>query len=57
MGKCGLKRDGVVEKGLEQNGVADNSYEIEKNCDEKERGINIEERSLIVNQIGLSQFR
>ena len=34
LGKCDLK-DGVVEKGSEQNGVADDSYEIEKSCNEK----------------------
>ena len=50
LGKCDLK-DGVIEKGLEQNGVADDSYEIEKSCNEKEKGISIEERNFIVNQI------
>ena len=34
---CGLKWDGFVEKGLEQNGDADDIYEIEKNCNEKEK--------------------
>ena len=52
MGKCDLK-DGVVEKGSEQNGVADDSYEIEKSCNEKGKGINIEKRNFIVNQIDL----
>ena len=49
MGKRSLK-DGVNEKALEQNGVADDSYEIEKSCNEKGKGIGIEER----NQIDLS---
>ena len=53
--KCGLKRNVVVENGLEQNGVSDNSYEIEKNCNEEE-GISIEERNFIVNQIDLSNL-
>ena len=56
MGKCDLKGDGVVEKGLEQNGVADNSYEIEKSYNEKGKGISIEERNFIVNQIDLSHL-
>ena len=56
LGKCGLKRDGVIEEGLEQNGVADDSYEIEKNCNEKEKGISIEERNFIVKQIDLSHL-
>ena len=38
LGKCDLKGDGVIEKGLEQSGVADDSYEIEKSCNEKEKG-------------------
>ena len=41
LGKCDLK-DGVVEKGLEQNNVADDSYEIEKSCNEKGIDINVE---------------
>ena len=56
LGKCDLKRDGVVEKGLEQNGAADDSYEIEKSCNEKGKGIGIEERNFIVNQIDLSHL-
>ena len=52
--KCDLKGDGVVEKGLEWNGVADHSYEIEKSCNEKGKGISIKERNFIVNQIDLS---
>ena len=56
LGKCDLKGDGVVEKGLEQNGVADDSYEIEKSCNEKRKGISIEERNFIVNQIDLSHL-
>ena len=55
-GKCDLKGDGAVEKGLEQNGVADDSYEIEKSCSEKGKGTGIEERNFIVNQIGLSHL-
>ena len=43
LGKCDLKGDGVIENGLEQNGVADDSYEIEKSCNEKGKGISIEE--------------
>ena len=56
LGKCDLKGDGVVEKGLEQNGVADDSYDIEKSCNEKGKGISIEERNFIVNQIDLSHL-
>ena len=56
MEKCGLKRDGVVENGLEQNGVLDDSDKIEKSCNEKEKGISIEERNFIVNQIDLSHL-
>ena len=56
LGKCDLKGDGVVEKGLEQNSAADDSYEIEKSCNEKEEGISIEERNFIVNQINLSHL-
>ena len=56
LGKCDLKGDGVVEKGLEQNGIADDSYEIEKSCNEKGKGISIEERNFIVNQIDLSHL-
>ena len=41
LGKCDLKGDGFVEKGLEQNGVLDHSYEIEKNCNEKGKVISI----------------
>ena len=55
LGKCDLK-DGVIEKGLEQNGVADDSYEIEKSCNEKGNSISIEERNFIVNQIDLSHL-
>ena len=55
LGKCDLK-DGVIEKGLEQNGVADDSYEIEKSCNEKGKGISIEERNFIVNQIDISHL-
>ena len=54
--KCGLKRNGFVEKGLEQNGVADNSYEIEKSCNEKGKGTGIEEKYFIVNQIDFSHL-
>ena len=56
LGRCGLKGDGAVEKGLEQNGVADDSYEIEKSYNEKGKGISIEERNFIVNQIDLSHL-
>ena len=56
LGKCSLKRDAVVEKGLEQDGVADDSCEIEKSCNEKEKGISIEERNFIVDQIDLSHL-
>ena len=55
LGKCDLK-DGVIEKGSEQNGVADDSYEIEKSCNEKGKGISIEERNFIVNQIDISHL-
>ena len=55
LGKCDLK-DGVVEKGLEQNGVVDDSYEIEKSYNEKGKGISIEERNFTVNQIDLSHL-
>ena len=55
LGKCNLK-SGVIEKGLEQNGVADDSYEIEKSCNEKGKGISIGERNFIVNQIDLSHL-
>ena len=55
LGKCDLKGDGVVEKDLEQNGVANDSYDIEKSCNEKRKGI-IEERNFIVNQIDLSHL-
>ena len=56
LGKCGLKGDGVIENSLEQNGVADDSYEIEKSCNEKGTGISIEERSFIMNQIDFSHL-
>ena len=56
LGKCGLKRGGVVEKGSEQNGAADDSYEIERSCNEKGKGISIEERNFIVNQTDLSHL-
>ena len=56
MGKCDLKGDDVVEKGLKQNGVADDSYEIEKSCNKKGKGISIEEINFIVNQIDLSHL-
>ena len=56
LGKCDLKGDGVIKKGLEQNGAADDSYEIEKSCNEKGKGISIEERNFIVNQIDLSHL-
>ena len=56
LGKFDLKGDGVVEKGSEQNGVADDSYEIEKSCNEKGKGISIEERNFIVNQIDISHL-
>ena len=56
LGKCDLKEDGVIEKSLEQNGVADNSNDIEKSCNEKGKGISIEKRNFIVNQIDLSHL-
>ena len=56
LGKCDSKGDGVVEKGLEQNGVAVDSYDIEKSCNEKGKEISIEERNFIVNQIDLSHL-
>ena len=56
LGKCDLKGDGVIEKVSEQNAVADDSYEIEKSCNEKGKGICVVERNFIVNQIDPSHL-
>ena len=55
-GKLWFKTGWCRRESLEQNGVADDSYEIEKNCNEKEKGISIKERNFIVNQIDLSHL-
>ena len=36
--------------------VAEGSYDTEKSCNEKGKGISIEERNFIVNQIDLSHL-